>query len=125
MGAGMVLLTEAKMAAAVSELLTGWCLFGVALLVRGGCPAAGLGRPRHTPLPLLRAGGTPAFPSGSPGRAGCSSFLGPSLFQLRASRLASSLGLCSPPSLPRQRALPCSSCRCRGGGAVGQSRAQS
>lgn len=68
-GAGMLLLTEAKMAAAVSELLTGWCLFGLALLVSGGCP-------RHTHLPLSGAGSTLAFPSPCPGRF--SSFLGPS-----------------------------------------------
>lgn len=42
-------LTAAKMAAAASDLLTGWCLFGLALLVRGGSPA--LRRAPQTSLP--------------------------------------------------------------------------
>lgn len=81
-GAAALLLTAAKMAAAVSDLLTGWCLFGLALLVRGCSPA--LRRAPQTFLPLPWAS--------------CYSFFGRSLFQCWASRpLSSPLPL----SLPR------------------------
>lgn len=110
------------MAAAASELLTGWCLFGLALLVRGGSPGARPARclpHSHSPA-RPRAGGIPPFPCGAPSWAGCPYFLGPSLFQLRASRLASSFGPCPRPA--RQPARRFSSCR---GGAAGPSRARS
>lgn len=46
-----MLLTEAKMAAATSELLTGWCLFGLALLVSGALSARfSSARPATAPL---------------------------------------------------------------------------
>lgn len=101
-GAAALPLTEVKMAAAASDLLTGWCLFGLALLVRGGSPA--LRRPPHTSPPLPWAG--------------CCSLFSHSLFQCWASRPLSSP---VPLGLPRPRVLPCGCRGCLGHGAVGQS----
>lgn len=81
------------MAAAVSELLTGWCLFGLALMVRG----ASRGPAAPAMIPLLSASPT-----------------GVLVFRLRSlavtvlgSRSGSSLGLSY--QLLRQRVLPRSS----------------
>lgn len=89
------------MAAAASDLLTGWCLFGLALLVRDGSPA--LPRPLTHPLPFPEPAATPFRPLAVP------------VLGVPAGLLAR-----APESAP-PRVLPCGSRGSLGGGAAGQS----
>lgn len=120
-GEGTLLLTGAKMAAAASELLTGWCLFGLALLVRGGSAPGAHPCPSLLSFPSVGPAGSP--PSPPLAGAGCSFPLGsPSLFQLSVPAWPPPSEACASP--PRQPALPRSSRpvprrRCRAGQSPG------
>lgn len=101
---GVLLLTEAKMAAAASELLTGWCLFGLALLVSGGSAAAGAQPARAAPI------ATHPFPAASPGPAGWPALLLLLPRPLAAPALGFPPGLLArpvpPPACPGSRRFP-------------------